>query len=169
MLGRQRLRWLTGWIPDLAERSGSNSHTGGTNRNTVADWGVVACLDERVVGDGHRGLGSDRSRLSQTPPRLRYPILPAHPKRPIAIQEAGIPADSSATPSRDPRVEAAISHWGLRFVANGVPFSDFHEVAGSVTHWDDWCNAWGARGDVQNALGETAIAGGQPSCAARCS
>jgi 2,6-dihydroxypseudooxynicotine hydrolase len=57
-------------------------------------------------------------------------------------------------------VEAAISHWGPRFVANGVPFSDFHEVTGSVTHWEDWCSAWVARGDIHNGLGEKALADG---------
>ena len=32
---------------------------------------------------------------------------------------------------KDPRVEAAISHWAPRFVANGVPLSDFEEVTAS--------------------------------------
>ena len=34
------------------------------------------------------------------------------------------------TPTRkkDPRVEAAISHWAPRFVVNGVPLTDFQEV-----------------------------------------
>ncbi len=71
-----------------------------------------------------------------------------------------MPADTAAAPSRDPRVEAAISHWGPRFVANGVPFSDFHEVAGSVTRWEDWCSAWVARGAIHDALGEKALGDG---------
>jgi dipeptidyl aminopeptidase/acylaminoacyl peptidase len=69
-------------------------------------------------------------------------------------------ADQQQQPGRDPRVEAAISHWGPRFVANGVPFSDFHEVAGGCTRWEDWCSSWVARGDIHNALGEEALAGG---------
>ncbi len=69
-------------------------------------------------------------------------------------------AAATSTEARDPRVEAAISHWGPRFVANGVPFSDFHEVAGSVTRWEDWCSAWVARGAIHDALGEEALAAG---------
>lgn len=32
--------------------------------------------------------------------------------------------DATTPAGRDSRVEAAISHWGPRFVANGVPFKD---------------------------------------------
>jgi 2,6-dihydroxypseudooxynicotine hydrolase len=39
---------------------------------------------------------------------------------------------------KDPRVEAAISHWAPRFVANGVPLTDFQEVTASVSRWEDW-------------------------------
>ena len=35
-------------------------------------------------------------------------------------------ADHAPMPARDAHVEAAISHWGPRFVANGVPFTDFY-------------------------------------------
>ncbi len=69
-------------------------------------------------------------------------------------------ADAASPSARDPRVEAAISHWGPRFVANGVPFSDFHEVAAGVTRWEDWCSAWSARGDIHRALGEETLAEG---------
>lgn len=68
--------------------------------------------------------------------------------------------DAPQSAGRDPRVEAAISHWGPRFVANGVPFSDFHEVAGGCMRWEDWCSSWVARGDIHNALGEEALAAG---------
>ena len=33
---------------------------------------------------------------------------------------------------KDPRVEAAISHWAPRFVINGVPLTDFQEVTASI-------------------------------------
>src|SRR5712692_5180330 len=63
-------------------------------------------------------------------------------------------------PERDPRVEAAISHWAPRFVANGVPLVDFQEVTAGVSRWEDWCSAWSARAAVHEELGNKALAGG---------
>ena len=39
----------------------------------------------------------------------------------------------------DPRLTAAISHWGARFVANGVALTDFEDVTRSLTSYDEWC------------------------------
>jgi 2,6-dihydroxypseudooxynicotine hydrolase len=61
---------------------------------------------------------------------------------------------------RDARVEAAIAHWAPRFVANGVPLSDFQEVTGEVERWDDWCAAWSRRAAVHEKLGNEALGGG---------
>jgi dienelactone hydrolase len=61
---------------------------------------------------------------------------------------------------KDPRVEAAISHWAPRFVINGVPLTDFQEVTGGCERWEDWCSAWSARAAVHEALGEKALAEG---------
>jgi 2,6-dihydroxypseudooxynicotine hydrolase len=61
-------------------------------------------------------------------------------------------------PARDPRVEAAISHWAPRFVANGVPLTDFQEVSESVERWEDWCSAWSARAALHEELGVKALA-----------
>ena len=44
--------------------------------------------------------------------------------------------------SSDPRLQAAISHWGARFVANGVALTDFEDVTRSLASYDDWCRAW---------------------------
>jgi len=60
----------------------------------------------------------------------------------------------------DARVETAIAHWAPRFVANGVPLSDFEEVTREISRWDDWCSAWSARAAVHEALGNEALAGG---------
>src|SRR5262245_43676846 len=60
------------------------------------------------------------------------------------------------TTSKDPRVEAAIAHWAPRFVANGVPLSDFQEVTAAIVRWEDWCSAWSARAAVHEALGDQA-------------
>lgn len=68
--------------------------------------------------------------------------------------------NSPASTARDPRVDAAISHWAPRFVANGVPLSDFQEVTNGIGHWDDWCSAWSARAAIHEALGVEALAEG---------
>ena len=66
----------------------------------------------------------------------------------------------TSAPSPDPRIETATSHWSARFVANGVPLSDFQAVTGSITRWDDWCAAWSRHGGVHEALGREALAAG---------
>jgi len=65
------------------------------------------------------------------------------------------------TTAPDPRIATAVSHWGPRFVANGVPLSDFQSVTGSVSRWDDWCAAWYRCAATHEALGRDALAAGQ--------
>lgn len=60
----------------------------------------------------------------------------------------------------DAKVKAAISHWGPRFVANGVALTDFEEVTASVTDWGQWCSAWSARAAIHEAMGRDALARG---------
>jgi fermentation-respiration switch protein FrsA (DUF1100 family) len=59
---------------------------------------------------------------------------------------------------QDARVTSAIAHWAPRFVANGVTLTDFEEVTGSISSWDDWCAAWSARAAVHEELGRNALA-----------
>jgi len=59
--------------------------------------------------------------------------------------------------NKDPRIESAISHWAPRFVANGVPMTDFLEVTASLYHWDDWCSAWSQRAAIHEGLGHEAF------------
>jgi 2,6-dihydroxypseudooxynicotine hydrolase len=59
---------------------------------------------------------------------------------------------------RDTRVEAAVAHWAPRFVANGVPLSDFEEVTAAIERWEDWCAAWSRRAAVHEELGREALA-----------
>ena len=61
-------------------------------------------------------------------------------------------------PPKDARVEAAISHWAPRFVANGVPLADFQEVTASVSRWEDWCDAWSARRSEERRVGKECTA-----------
>ena len=69
-------------------------------------------------------------------------------------------AAQDETTARDPRVESAISHWSPRFVANGVPLSDFEEVTRACMRWEDWCAAWSARADIHRQLCDEALAQG---------
>ena len=62
--------------------------------------------------------------------------------------------------NKDPRVEAAISHWAPRFVINGVPLTDFQEVTAGIERWEDWCSAWSARAKIHEELGDRALADG---------
>ncbi len=68
--------------------------------------------------------------------------------------------DARGKPARDERVEAAISHWAPRFVANGVPLADFEEVTAGVQRWEDWCRAWSARAAVHEKLATEALEAG---------
>ena len=43
------------------------------------------------------------------------------------------------TPQHDALVASAIHHWAPRFVANGVPLTDFQEVTAGISRWADWC------------------------------
>jgi dipeptidyl aminopeptidase/acylaminoacyl peptidase len=62
--------------------------------------------------------------------------------------------------AKDPRVVAALSHWAPRFVANGIPLTDFEEVTASIESWEEWCAAWSARAAIHEEMGRTALAEG---------
>ncbi len=57
----------------------------------------------------------------------------------------------------DPRLQAAIAHWGPRFVANGVVLTDFEELTGSLKRYDQWCAAWSARAAHHEEIGREAL------------
>jgi len=63
-----------------------------------------------------------------------------------------------STATQDARVKSAASHWGPRFVANGVALADFEEITHSITRWDDWCRAWSERAAVHEQLGRDTLA-----------
>jgi len=67
---------------------------------------------------------------------------------------------------KDPRVEAAISHWAPRFVANGVPLTDFQDVTTQCERWEDWCRLWSARAAIHEAMGARALEEGSMLSAA---
>jgi dipeptidyl aminopeptidase/acylaminoacyl peptidase len=60
--------------------------------------------------------------------------------------------------SSDPRLKAAVSHWGARFVANGVTLTDFEEVTASISSYDEWCSAWSKRAAMHEQIGREQLA-----------
>src|SRR5471030_1587584 len=66
----------------------------------------------------------------------------------------------TGTPQHDALVASAIHHWAPRFVANGVPLTDFQEVTAGISHWADWCAAWCARAALHEEIGRKALADG---------
>lgn len=62
--------------------------------------------------------------------------------------------------TKDKRVEIAIHAWAPRFVASGVPLTDFEEVTAGISEWDQWCAAWSARAAVHEDIGRKALADG---------
>jgi dipeptidyl aminopeptidase/acylaminoacyl peptidase len=62
--------------------------------------------------------------------------------------------------TKDKRVEIAIHHWAPRFVASGVPLTDFEEVTAGISRWDEWCAAWSARAAIHEEIGRKALADG---------
>ena len=67
---------------------------------------------------------------------------------------------------RDERVSIAVSHWGPRFVAQGVDLSDFNRTVGRVRRWSDWCREWGVTAREHEAAAEAAEAAGRRLTAA---
>jgi 2,6-dihydroxypseudooxynicotine hydrolase len=70
--------------------------------------------------------------------------------------------------SSDPTLKAAISHWGARFVANGVVLTDFEEITASLENYDGWCAAWSARAAHHEQIGREALAKKHFLTAAEC-
>jgi hypothetical protein len=52
----------------------------------------------------------------------------------------------------DARVQAAIAHWGPRFIANGIDFNDFVRTTAAITRWEEWIDAWTATAEGHLAL-----------------
>jgi 2,6-dihydroxypseudooxynicotine hydrolase len=67
----------------------------------------------------------------------------------------------------DALVQSAIHHWAPRFVANGVPLTDFEEVTAGLERWQDWCAAWSARAAIHEGIGRSALADGYGLSAAQ--
>lgn len=57
---------------------------------------------------------------------------------------------------RDPRLQAAVDHWGPRFMAQGIDYNDFNRTIAPLQQWAEWLPAWVALGDEHAALAREA-------------
>jgi dienelactone hydrolase len=60
----------------------------------------------------------------------------------------------------DERVQAAITHWAARFIANGVDYNDFVRTTAAIDSWDEWLPAWTATAEMHGDLAQRAQADG---------
>jgi pimeloyl-ACP methyl ester carboxylesterase len=61
----------------------------------------------------------------------------------------------------DARVQAAVDHWGPRFIQAGVDYNDFARTTARVERWEDWLDAWCETGEVHAGLARDAEAAGR--------
>jgi pimeloyl-ACP methyl ester carboxylesterase len=61
----------------------------------------------------------------------------------------------------DARVQAAVDHWGPRFIQAGVDYNDFARTTARVERWEDWLDAWCETGEQHAALARDAEAAGR--------
>ncbi len=71
----------------------------------------------------------------------------------------------SAAPA-DPRVAAALAHWGPRFIANGIDYNDFLATTARVARWSQWCAEWQKTAAIHEQLARDAEARRSPRSAA---
>jgi dipeptidyl aminopeptidase/acylaminoacyl peptidase len=61
----------------------------------------------------------------------------------------------------DARVQAAVEHWGPRFIQAGVDTNDFARTTARVERWEDWLGAWCSTASEHEALAREAEAAGR--------
>ncbi|OGO18115.1 MAG: hypothetical protein A2Z14_13345 [Chloroflexi bacterium RBG_16_48_8] len=60
----------------------------------------------------------------------------------------------------DVRVQAAITNWAPRFIAQGVDYNDFVRTSGAIERWDEWLDAWVETGDMHTEIAKEAESNG---------
>ena len=61
----------------------------------------------------------------------------------------------------DARVQAAVEHWGPRFIQAGVDANDFARTTARVERWEDWLGAWCETAEVHEFMAREAEAAGR--------
>jgi 2,6-dihydroxypseudooxynicotine hydrolase len=62
---------------------------------------------------------------------------------------------------KDERLQAAMSHWAMRFVANGTDYPDYVATLERIDRWEDWCREWGRTGERYERFAERAEQAGR--------
>jgi pimeloyl-ACP methyl ester carboxylesterase len=65
----------------------------------------------------------------------------------------------------DARVQAAIDHWGPRFIQAGVDANDFARTTAGIETWDEWLGAWCDTASEHVSLARDAEAAGRTTTA----
>lgn len=73
---------------------------------------------------------------------------------------------ATTPPTQDARVRLAASHWGPRFVANGVDLSDFNTTLTRISTWEQWCAEWSRTALRYEELAQAAERSGRALAAA---
>ena len=58
------------------------------------------------------------------------------------------------------KVEAVVSNWYPRFLANGIDWFDLQRTLDGVDGWATWAPAWTESADAYERLGREALAAG---------
>ena len=56
----------------------------------------------------------------------------------------------------DARVQAAVDHWGPRFIQAGVEYGDFVATMDRIETWDEWLDEWSGNADMHAELAREA-------------
>jgi 2,6-dihydroxypseudooxynicotine hydrolase len=64
------------------------------------------------------------------------------------------------------KLQAVVTNWYPRFLANGIDFFDLSRTLDAIDDWADWADAWTATADRYDELGHAALAEGHRVTAA---
>jgi len=67
---------------------------------------------------------------------------------------------TQAASATEDRILHARTGWMARFVAGGVPVSDFVEVTNGIERWADWCAAWSKQAAIHEKIGRAELEAG---------
>jgi 2,6-dihydroxypseudooxynicotine hydrolase len=73
---------------------------------------------------------------------------------------------TSTTTSTDPRIQAAVAHWAVRLIANGIDYNDFQATTARIARWEDWSVEWSKTAATHEEMARQCEQRGSPISAA---
>jgi len=70
------------------------------------------------------------------------------------------------TTKSDPHIQAAVSHWASRMIANGIDYNDFQTTTARIDRWEQWSAEWSKTAAAHERLAREAAERGSPISAA---